>query len=94
MKRIILGEAHDILKIMPVDQLVMFDNIRQNDGMWEAFKSFVQTQKQIKLDTIYRLRRPKTLDDTVKNAVEHDYHCGKIASYVVLLQIMENARAE
>jgi len=94
MKRIILGEAHDILKILPVDQLVMFNKIRQDGPTWEAFKDFVQAQKYIKLDTIYRLRRPKTLDDTIKNAVEHDYHCGRIASYVVLLQIMENAHTE
>lgn len=93
-KKRILGEAIDILKIMPVEQVIAFNKIRQNGVMWQAWQEFVQLQKQIKLDRIYRLRRPKSIDDTVKNAVEHDYHCGKIAGYVVILQIMENAGKE
>jgi len=94
MKRIILGEAMDILKIMPLEQLVMFNHIRKNDAMWESFKGFAQTQKQIKLDKIYRLRRPRSQDDVIKNSVEHEYYTARIASLVVLLQIMENAGSE
>lgn len=94
MKKIILGEAHDILRVMPADQLAAFAGIKNNKKAWGSIQQFVGDQKQIKLDQIYRLRRPKTLDDTVKNAVEHDYHCGKIAAYVVILQIIANAGEE
>ena len=94
VKKMVIGETTDILQILPAEQLQMFASIRQNAKMWESFKSFVQAQKQIKMDQIYRLRRPKTVDDTVKNAVEHDYYCGRISSYVILLQIMENAGEE
>jgi len=93
-KKIILGESHDILKVLPVDILSSFIMIRRDPKLWQAFNDFVGMQKQIKLDQIYRLRRPKSVDDAVKNAVEHDYHCGKIAGLVVLLQIMENAGRE
>jgi len=94
MKKIVLGEAQDLLKIMPIEQVIAFNKLRQNGVMWEAFKEFVLMCKQIKLDQIYRLRRPKSVDDTVKNAVSHDYYCGNIAFGVVVLQIMENATRE
>lgn len=94
MKRIILGETHDILKVMPVDQLKFFYEIRMDEKKWKALTDFVLAQKQVKLDAMYRLRRPKSQDDIVHNAVEHEYYAGRIASDVILLQIAENAGDE
>lgn len=94
MKRIILGEAQDILAILPSDQLKAFDRMRHDKAVWEPLQQFCYDQKQIKLDCMYRLRRPKTQDEVIKNAIEHEYYAARIASLVVLLQVMENAAGE
>jgi hypothetical protein len=93
-KALVLGEVHDILRNMPADQLRYFYEMRQNKKNWEALLSFFKDQKQMKMDSIYRLRRPKTQDDMIKNAVEHEYYAGRIAADVVFLQIAENAGDE
>jgi len=93
-KRIITGESQDTLKSMSGDELKMFNEIRNDEDMWEAIKQFSYSQKQIKLDQMYRLRRPKTQDDVINNAIRHEYYAGRIAGLVVLLQIIENAGNE
>lgn len=93
-KRVILGETQELLKILPAEQLIAFAKIKQNGVMFKALLDFVGIIKQIKMDRIYRLRRPKTIDDTVKNAVEHDYYCGNIVALVLILQLIENAGEE
>lgn len=94
MAKVILGECSDILRIMPVEQLSMFVKMRLDKEIWEQFQKFAREQKDIKMDQIYRLRRPKTQDDVTRNAIEHEYYAARIASLVVLLQLMENAQDE
>ncbi len=94
MKKPVLGEVHDILKTIPASQLEMFTRIRKDDKLWSAFKEFCRDQKMIKMDLIYRLRRPKSQDDLIRNGLEHEYYAGRIADLVLLLQLMENADSE
>lgn len=94
MKKLILGECHDIIRAMPVEQLAFFSKIRQNAKDWESFKTFVREQKFIHMDKIYRLRRPKSQDDLIKNQMDHEYFAGRIADMVLILQICENASDE
>jgi len=94
MAKVILGECSDILKIMPAEQLNMFVKMRLDKEIWEQFQKFAREQKDIKMDQIYRLRRPKTQDDVLRNAIEHEYYAARISSLVVLLQLMENAQDE
>lgn len=89
-----IGECHDILRIISLSQLKMFDKLRKDSDFWETFQSFVRDQKLIKLDKIYRLRRPKSNDDIIKNAIELEYYAARISGLVVLLQLMENAEDE
>ena len=93
-KKIILGECSDILKSMSFEQLEFFNKIRKNDKDWAVFQQYVKDQKLIKMDQIYRLRRPKTQDDLIKNNGDHEYYAGRIADLVILLQICENAGEE
>ena len=67
MKKLVIGEVHDILRVMPFEQLEFFTRIRKNEKDWKTFQQYVRDQKLIKMDQIYRLRRPKTQDDIVKN---------------------------
>jgi hypothetical protein len=94
VKKIMMGECYDILKMLPMEQLGMFSEIRKNEKMWSAFKRFCQDQKMIKMDSIYRLSRPRTQDDLIKNQIDQEYYKGRIADLVVLQQIMENADDE
>ena len=94
MKKIILGEAHDVLRTMPSEQLAFFAKIRQDTKGWEVLQSYVKDQKFIHMDKIYRLRRPKTQDDLIKNQMDHEYYAGRIADMVLLLQICANASNE
>jgi hypothetical protein len=94
MAKEVLGEAHDILINLPSDILKVFDDMRGNDMVWSTLKQFVIIQKGIKLDQIYRLRRPKSQDDILKNALDHEYYAARISSLVVLLQVIENAGDE
>lgn len=93
-KKIMPGEAHDILKVMPSEQLRFFYDVRHNKKNWEALQAYVQMQKNIKLDQMYRLRRPKSQDDVTKNAIEHEYYAGRIAGDVILLHLAEHAGSE
>lgn len=93
-KRVILGEVHDILRAMTGDQLMFFYELRHNAKLWEAMQSFVKAQKEIKLDHMYRLRRPKSQDDLVSHAMDKEYLAGRIAGDVAWLQIAENAGEE
>lgn len=93
MAKVILGEAQDILKILPIEQLKMFSKMRL-DKSWPTLCQFFKDQKNIKMDKIYRLRRPKNQDDMVSNAIEHEYYAGRISEGVVFLQICENASDE
>jgi hypothetical protein len=92
--KIINFEVKQILENMPVEQLVAFAKIRGDEKLWSAFSNFVKDQKQIKLDQIYLFRRPKNIDDTVKNAIDHEYYSGRISGNALLLQIIENAPSE
>lgn len=94
MRKLILGECADILRVLPVEQLSMFVKMRLDTEIWENIQKFSREQKEIKMDQIYRLRRPKTQDDVLKNAIEHEYYAARISSLVVLLQLMENAQDE
>jgi hypothetical protein len=94
MKKPVLGEVHDILRIIPASQLEMFSRIRKDEKMWEAFQQYCRDQKYIKMDQIYRLNRPKSQDDLIKNQIDQEYYKGRIADLVLLLQIMENADDE
>jgi hypothetical protein len=94
MKKLILGEAHDIIRTMPSEQLGFFAKIRLNTDDWEIFKNYCKDQKFIHMDKIYRLRRPKSQDDLIKNQMDHEYYAGRIADLVLLLQICENASNE
>jgi hypothetical protein len=93
-KKVIPGEAHDILKVMPSEQLRFFYEIRNNEKQWDALQSYVRSQKAVKLDQMYRIRRPKTQDDLTKNAIEHEYCAARIAGDVLLLHLAENAGSE
>lgn len=90
----VLGECVDILRLLPVEQLSMFVKMRLDPIIWENLQKFAREQKEIKMDQIYRLRRPKTQDDVLRNAIEHEYYAARIASLVVLLQLCENAQEE
>lgn len=94
MKKLLLGEAHDILQYLPLDQLKMFDKIRKDPIIWDGLQAFAKMQKDIKMDQIYRLRRPTNQDDILRNALDHEYYASRISSLVVLLQVAENADAE
>jgi hypothetical protein len=94
MKKQLLGECVDILKILPSEQLNMFTKMRLDPEIWDNFQKFAREQKEIKMDQIYRLRRPKTQDDVLRNSIEHEYYAARITSLVVLLQLMENAQEE
>jgi len=94
MKKQILGECADILRTLPVEQLEMFTKMRLDTQIWENIQKFAREQKEIKMDQIYRLRRPKTEDDVLRNAIEHEYYAARITSLVVLLQLIENAQDE
>ncbi len=72
----------------------MFVKMRHDPEIWENLKQFSLEQKGIKMDEIYRLRRPKNQDDIIKNAIEHEYYAARIAALVVLLQVCENASDE
>ena len=72
MKKEKLGEVEDILRVMSIEQLKMFSGMRLDKHIWTNFQQYVSDKKQMKLDQIYRLRRPRTNDDLVKNAVEHE----------------------
>jgi len=94
MKKLILGEAQDILRSISIEELKMFDKIRKAPTLWEPLKAFTKNQKDLKMDQIYRLRRPKTQDEVLRNAIEHEYYAARISSGVIFLQICENAAAE
>lgn len=94
MAKMMVGETQDILKIMPSEQLIAMSKIRHDVKLWEAIKAFARDQKLIKMDQIYRLRRPKSQDDLIKNLGDHEYYAGRIAELAVILQIMENASDE
>lgn len=94
MKKLILGECTDILRAMSSEQLNMFAKMRLDTEIWENMQKFAKEQKDIKMEQIYRLRRPKTQDDILKNAIEHEYYAARITSLVVILQLMENAQEE
>lgn len=94
MAKPIIGEATDILRNAPSEQLSVFVEIRNNEKMWDALRAFVRDQKMIKQDQIYRLRRPKDINDIIKNTVDHEYYASRIAGNVVLLQVIENASDE
>lgn len=94
MAKQVLGECQDILAMLPIEQLKMFAKMRLDTEIWDNFQKFARDQKQIKLDQIYKLRRPRTQDDVIKNAVEHEYYAARVSSVVVLLQLMENAGDE
>ena len=89
-----LGEVYDILRAMPISQLNFFAKIRLSDEDWKIFKEFSLSQKQIKMDEIYRLNRPRSQDDMIKNQIDQEYYKGRIADLIILLQIMENASHE
>jgi hypothetical protein len=89
-----LGEVHDLLRIIPVEQLRFFSRIRKNADDWKAFLQFCGDQKQYKLTQIYKLKRPVGQDELVRNAIEHEYLAARITSLVLLLQLMENADEE
>jgi len=94
MKRQLLVEADYILRNLPVEQLSMFVKMRLDSEIWENLLKFAREQKEIKMDDIYRLKRPKTQDDVLKNAIEHEYYAARITSNVILLQLCENAQDE
>jgi len=94
MKKLILGECADILRVLPVEQLSMFAKMRLDKDIWDNMQKFAREQKDIKMEQIYRLRRPKTQDDVLRNAIEHEYYAARITSLVVMLQLMENAQDE
>ena len=94
MKKLILGECADILRVLPVEQLSMFAKMRLDKDIWDNMQKFAREQKDIKMEQIYRLRRPKTQDDVLKNAIEHEYYAARISSLVVFLQLIENAQDE
>jgi len=94
MKKLILGECADILRVLPVEQLSMFAKMRLDKDIWDNMQKFAREQKDIKMEQIYRLRRPKTQDDVLRNAIEHEYYAARITSLVVILQLMENAQDE
>jgi len=94
MGKLMLGECSDILRALPVEQLSMFAKMRLDKDIWENMQKFALEQKNIKMDQIYRLRRPKVQDDVLRNAIEHEYYAARITSLVVLLQLMENAQEE
>lgn len=72
----------------------MFAKLRLDESTWDLLKKFVHDQKMIKMDAIYRLRRPKNQDEFLRNALDHEYYASRIASLVILLQIIENAQDE
>jgi len=94
MAKQILGECSDILHVLPVEQLSMFAKMRLDPEIWDNLQKFSREQKDIKMDQIYRLRRPKTQDDVLRNAIEHEYYAARVAANVVLLQLCENAQDE
>jgi len=94
MKRQLLVETDYILRNLPVEQLSMFVKMRLDTEIWENLLKFAREQKEIKMDDIYRLKRPKTQDDVLKNAIEHEYYAARITSNVILLQLCENAQDE
>ena len=94
MKKQILGECADILRLLPVEQLSMFAKMRLDPLIWDNLQKFTREQKEIKMDQIYRLRRPKTHDDITRNAIEHEYYAARISANVILLQLCENAQDE
>lgn len=94
MKKQILAESEIILRQIPLEQLKMFDSWKKNEETWTTLKEFVRFQKAVKTDEIYRLRRPRSQDEMVRNAIEHEYYAARISSLVVLLQIAENAEDE
>ena len=93
-KKIVLGESQDVLRSIPIEQLNMFVKLRLDDNIWTMLNKFVHDQKMIKMDSIYRLRRPKNQDEILRNALDHEYYASRIASLVILLQIIENAQDE
>lgn len=93
-KKILLGECHDLLKILPIEQLKFFSRIRKSTDDWKAFLQFCGDQKQFKMDQIYRLKRPMSQDEVLRNAIEHEYLASRITSLVLILQLMENADEE
>src|SRR3990167_4256617 len=93
-KKLMLGEFHDLLKILPFEQLKMFAAIRENGEQWTMWNKYVHDQKQILLDRIYRLKRPKSNDEMLKNTIDHEYYSARIAQMAIELQLMENASYE
>lgn len=93
-KKLILGECHDILRAIPIKQLNMFVKLRLDEEIWTELNNFAHDQKMIKMDAIYRLRRPKDQDEIIRNALDHEYYASRIASNAILLQIIENAQEE
>jgi len=90
----VLGEVHDLLRVLPFEQLKMFAKIRETEVDWKAWNDFVKDEKQTKLDWIYRLKRPRNSDEMLKNAIDHEYYASRISGLVMLLQLMENASDE
>lgn len=93
-RKMTLGETDVILQNLPIEQLKMFAKMRLDPDIWTNMQGFTRDQKQIKVDAIYRFKRPRTNDDLVKNAVDHEYYAARITALVVLLQLMENASDE
>ncbi|MFA6069760.1 MAG: hypothetical protein WC810_14350 [Janthinobacterium sp.] len=90
----ILGETHDMLRILPLEQVQLFAKIRENEKEWITWNKYVYDQKQIKLNRIYCLKRPKSNDELIRNAVDHEYYVARISSLALLLELMENASSE
>lgn len=90
----VLGEVHDVLRILPFEQLKMFAATRLNEVQWDMWNRFVYDQKLMKMDQMYRLKRPKTADEMLRNTIDHEYYSARISGLVMLLQLMENASDE
>lgn len=91
---LLLGEAYDFLKTATVELLTQLDRIKADPKLYEALKKYNFDHKQLKMDQMYRLKRPRNEDDLIKNAIDHEYYAGRIASIVILLQVIENAAGE
>lgn len=89
-----LGEVHDLLRIISFEQLKMFAKIREDEVQWGMWNNYVGDQKQMLLDKIYRLKRPKDQDEMLRNTVDHEYYSARIAQMAIELQLMENAGDE
>lgn len=93
-KKVILGEAHDLLRLLPLELLKLFDSIRKDDKRWEPLQKYVRLRKDMKMDRIYRLKRPQNQDEIIRNAIDHEYHAATITELAVFLQLCENASDE